>query len=388
MDKMKNEPAFINRKSELQDLRDWIAERPGNLLFIYGPKSSGKTTLLMEFVRSNLDDANYDIKHFNLRELLITSYKDFIRSFFRIDYDKSKGDVKEVRSYSLPFFRLSVEVLKGMESTDLDALAVMKIELQKSAAQGRRPVIIIDELQALEGIYMNGQRELLKELFNFFVAISKESHLCHVIIASSDGYFIERIYNDSKLKKTSKFLSVDYLNEDDIYFWLRDLPQHSNIVEFSLSDELIALIWDTLGGSVWEVSALLGDLLRLCSSGKAIDRANLQELLAKKVDICRAMYAYYAHLDPVRIGLCVHLGALLRAGKHEFNISDFNPLLQRQLLNIEQLRDLLADLVRQNFLALDPTSARYSLQGRSMELGVLRYCDIFADEFMASINQG
>ena len=222
---MKNTAPFINRKTELQALRDWIAELPHNLLFIYGPKSSGKTTLLMEFVRNNLNDANYDIKHFNLRELLITSYKDFIRSFFRIDYDKSKGDVKEVRSYSLPFFRLSVEVLKGMESTDLDALAVMKIELQKSAAQGRRPVIIIDELQALEGIYMNGQRELLKELFNFFVAISKESHLCHVIIASSDGYFIERIYNDSKLKKTSKFLSVDYLNEDDIYFWLRDLPR-------------------------------------------------------------------------------------------------------------------------------------------------------------------
>ena len=136
-----------------------------------------------------------------------------------------------------------------------------------------------------------------------------------------------------------------------------------------------------------EISALLGDLLRLCSSGKAIDRANLQELLAKKIDICRALYAYYAHLDPVRIGLCVHLGALLRAGKHELNISDFNPLLQRQLLNIEQLRDLLADLVRQNFLAFDPTSARYSLQGRSMELGVLRYCDIFADEFMASLRQ-
>ena len=59
-------------------------------------------------------------------------------------------------------------------------------------------MIIIDELQALEGIYMNGQRELLKDLFNFFVAITKESHLCHVIIASSDGYFIQRIYGSSE----------------------------------------------------------------------------------------------------------------------------------------------------------------------------------------------
>ena len=195
---MKNEPAFINRRRELAFLDSWIAERPNNLLFIHGPKSSGKTTLLMEFIRRRLSSDNYDIKHFNLRELLITSYKDFISSFFRIDYGNSKGDVKEVSGYSLPFFRLSAEVLKGIESTDLDAFAVMNIELEKIVAGGRRPVIIIDELQALEGIYMNGQRELVKELFNFFVAITKESHLCHVIIASSDGYFIQRIYGSSE----------------------------------------------------------------------------------------------------------------------------------------------------------------------------------------------
>ena len=133
---MKNEPAFINRRRELAFLDSWIAERPNNLLFIHGPKSSGKTTLLMEFIRRRLSADNYDIKRFNLRELLITSYKDFIRSFFRIDYGKSKGDVKEVRSYSLPFFRLSVEALKGIESTNLDPLAVMKIELEKSSPVG------------------------------------------------------------------------------------------------------------------------------------------------------------------------------------------------------------------------------------------------------------
>ncbi|GLI33535.1 hypothetical protein [Desulforhabdus amnigena] len=32
------EPAFINRSRELAALSDWIAERPENLLFIYGPK--------------------------------------------------------------------------------------------------------------------------------------------------------------------------------------------------------------------------------------------------------------------------------------------------------------------------------------------------------------
>ena len=53
-------------------------------------------------------------------------------------------------------------------------------------------------------IYMNGQRELIKELFNFFVAMTKQSHLCHFLIASADGYFIEKVYNDSKLRPGSK----------------------------------------------------------------------------------------------------------------------------------------------------------------------------------------
>jgi AAA+ ATPase superfamily predicted ATPase len=40
----------------------------------------------------------------------------------------------------------------------------------------------------------------------FFVAMTKESHLCHVLLSGSDGYFIEKLYNDSKLKKQANSL--------------------------------------------------------------------------------------------------------------------------------------------------------------------------------------
>ncbi len=209
-----NKAPFIDRQDEFAFFQSWIDEEPKNILFLFGPKSSGKTTLLSRFIKQNLPDNRYDIKHFNLREIFIANYRHFIQAFFGIDYSKSKEDIKEQRQYNLKVFNLTVETLKGLEEKTLDPFAVMKQEMQKVVMQGVRPVIIIDELQALEGIYFNGQRELLKELFNFFVAMTKESHLCHVIIASSDGYFIERIYNDSKLKKTSKFLEVDYLSKE------------------------------------------------------------------------------------------------------------------------------------------------------------------------------
>jgi Predicted ATPase (AAA+ superfamily) len=38
--------AFINRSKELQYLYEWVSEDPDRILFVYGPKSSGKTTLM------------------------------------------------------------------------------------------------------------------------------------------------------------------------------------------------------------------------------------------------------------------------------------------------------------------------------------------------------
>ena len=162
-----NVPPFINRTSEMRYLQSWIDEKPKNILFLYGPKSSGKTTLIYRFIKQNLSNGVYDIKNFNLRELLLVNYESFLRAFFEL---KSSERVKETRQYDLKVFKLSVETLKGLESRELDPFIVMKRELEKINKKGKRPVIIIDELQALDEIYFNGGRELLNEMFNFFVA--------------------------------------------------------------------------------------------------------------------------------------------------------------------------------------------------------------------------
>ena len=240
------EPAFVNREDELAYLETWISAKPENILFLYGPKSSGKTTLIYRFIEQNLSHGKYDIKHFNLRKLLLVNYESFLRAFFEM---KSSEQVKETRQYDLKVFKLSVETLKGLESRNLDPFVVMEKELEKSNKKGKRPVIIIDELQALDEIYFNGGRELLNEMFNFFVAMTKESHQCHVIIASSDGYFIERIYQDSKLKKTSRLLEIKYIGYEDVMQWLSNLNAYSKIDRFVLSDGQKQAIWEFFGGS-------------------------------------------------------------------------------------------------------------------------------------------
>ncbi|ETR65381.1 MAG: hypothetical protein OMM_14347, partial [Candidatus Magnetoglobus multicellularis str. Araruama] len=66
---------------ELGFLAQWINRSPQHILFIYGPKSSGKTTLLYKFIENHLTNKLFNIKHFNLRKMLITNYSDFIQSF-------------------------------------------------------------------------------------------------------------------------------------------------------------------------------------------------------------------------------------------------------------------------------------------------------------------
>ncbi len=364
------EPAFVNRRDELAYLQSWISAKPENILFLYGPKSSGKTTLIYRFIEENLSNGRYDIKHFNLRKLLLVNYESFLRAFFEM---KSSEQIKETRQYDLKVFKLSVETLKGLEARELDPFVVMERELEKCNKKGKRPVIIIDELQALDEIYFNGGRELLNEIFNFFVAMTKESHLCHVIIASSDGYFIDRVYQDSKLKKTSRLLEIDYIGHEDVMDWLNNLNTFSKIDRFILNDQQKQAIWDFFGGSCWEISDFLGELLNVSDNGRIADQ-DFQELLQKKLILFRSMFVEYATIEPEKEQLLLKIAALITHNTAKgFTFNDFRSLVEDDIWSISALRAELNSLVRKNFLSYAPPRAEYALQGRSMELGLQAY---------------
>lgn len=363
--------AFINRTKELKFLSERIHEEPNEILFIYGPKSSGKTTLLSKFIELNVNDKHYNIKHFNLREVLIANYIDFIQAFFEVDYSKSSQEVKQRSDYSLKVFKLSKEIKQSLEKKILDPFVVMKKELQKIVKKGKRPIIIIDELQALEDIYMNGQRELLKELFNFFVAMTKESHLCHVIIASSDGYFMKRIYEDSKLSKTSDFYEVDYLNEEDTKYWLHHLDSESGITTFQLSDDQIDMIWKYFGGSMWEITNLLGKLMP-CSKDHKVSDEHLNNIIQKKVEENCGRFKHYSGFSEKRKILLEKIYQYC-AKAHFFDHQDMKSLIKKNIYDDETLSHEINRLVQLNYLAFDPTKTSWQLQGNSMFYGLQQF---------------
>jgi AAA+ ATPase superfamily predicted ATPase len=356
MDKNKFEyrqyAAFINREVELKELRTFIDKEPLDILFLHGPKSSGKTTLLYKFFDQIRKEQKMDVKFLNLRERSISNYKDFLGILFGVDYSKTKKDVKEIREYDLKFFKLSVEVLKEMQKGELDPFVIMKKEFLKKKRQGIKSIFIIDELQAIDHLYINNGREhrVIIELFNFFVAMTKESHLAHVIIASSDGYFLNTVYIDSRLKKCSTFYKVDYLEKQDVMEWLLNLEKYSKIKDYTLTEADTEKIWDTVAGSMWEIQHILSQLFQ----------HPIDEVLADYKQKMRGIITYYIVQKDRK--------------KREKILSHFiaNDYLWARDTD-EKDTELLRDMVSNNILYFDPTQAVYYPQGKSFQWGIRLY---------------
>jgi AAA+ ATPase superfamily predicted ATPase len=239
-----------------------------------------------------------------------------------------------------------------MKQGKVDPFKVMEKEFIRMNEKRIKPVFIIDELQALDNIYLNNgrDRQLIIELFNFFVAMTKESHLVHIIIASSDGYFIDRIFIDSRLKKCSKFFKVDYLPKEDVMEWLLNLEKYSNIKDYTLKHEEAEKIWGMVGGSMWEIQDILFELFH----------HPLDNVLEN----------YKRSMLGLITDYIVTKGRKMR--ERVLNHFTANDRLLKKDVD-EEDEDILKDMVRNNILYFDPTEATYYPQGKSYQWGIRLY---------------
>ena len=350
MTRFKIDVTFINRGKEMAELRNYLEGRPNAILFLYGPKSSGKTTLMYRLFKQMEAEKRYKINFLNLREIFLTSYDDFIDAFFKSSNAEKGLKTGTRRQYSLfGLFKLDAFTEKMLKKRQEDPFLVMKREFQRLVKKGIRPVVIIDEFHKLDGLYLpDKQKRLMVELMNFFVAMTKESHLCHVIIASSDAFFIEQVYVDSKLRKTSKFMKLDYLEKEDVFVWLRDVKKHNQVQEYTLDEKQIKTIWNTVGGSAWEIHSILEDLFQ-CSLDAVISKIKREKV---------AMIADWAFDDEARNSLLRH----------------FRKQPIRKLAELAGTgKNIMGQAVKDNILYYDPVDGIYGIQGKSLEWGIRGY---------------
>jgi len=221
---------FYDREKDVEYFKKYFLLEPNSILFVYGPKSSGKSTVIRRVIKE-MENSDVVFFYYNLREYATPTKEEFLEIFF----EKSKSSVvKNKYILDLKVFKFGMEKTKDLTNIRLnDVFKEIKESINYVVKEGKRPVLIIDELQKLRNIYFNGGKNLLNELLNFFVSLTKMEHLCHVVCLTSDTLFIEEIYQNSTLKNTSEYYLIDWLDNKTVKNILKEEGFDSKEIEFA-----------------------------------------------------------------------------------------------------------------------------------------------------------
>ena len=356
---------FVDREKEENWLLERLSQEPEKILFIYGPKSSGKTTL-MEYLVENIlekDDRLY-VNYVNFRGYAIVNYKDFLDIYFKPIREEQKSWLSRVMeklplnlglfrgSASLPVkgvsFGLNIELYNQLRNNEVDPFVVL-MDILRNIKAKRQPVLILDEVQTLQDIYMNGEikkRHLLTEFFNFLVRLTKETHLAHVVVMTSETLLLEKIYNHSKLAKTSDFYLIEHFDQKTVREWF----DHEGVYE----DGLFNLVWDYFGGAASD----LVEAIRLIQENKIKE---LEEYLLNQSRIYRGKISHFIaeKLDTVaEMDKCEEL--LKTIVENGFLVRNQRDKLQTKVLN---------KAIEHEFLFLDPADEKIVFNSQIVRKG-------------------
>jgi AAA+ ATPase superfamily predicted ATPase len=259
---------FFDREEEIKEIISIIESEPQRINFIYGSINSGKTALINEIIKNRLDKDKYVVFYIDLREHFLSKYDDFIRVIFKTYSPKKSlfGRIKDFMKYliadspdmvdfpmlstlthgvltGIPIPRnLLNQLLKDKNSDDV--FEYLTDVFEEIAKKGRKPILIIDELQKIGDMKINGF--LIYELFNYFVSLTKHKHVCHVFCLSSDSLFIERVYNEAMLEGRCSYILVDDFDKETSLKFMDFLAKE--VLNKELSEDDKELIYSYVGG--------------------------------------------------------------------------------------------------------------------------------------------
>ncbi len=327
--------SYWNREKETADLVKHINDVPNSILFVFGPKSSGKSTTVRKIISESKKDKVFFF--YDLRMSGISNYYDFVDFFTNVS---KKNEAKQYDiGINLAVFHFGITSEKRADFKENkklgDVFELFRDNIKRVKNQGKMPIIVIDELQMLKYSYKNGEKKLFEELFNFFVTITKTEHLAHVICMSSDSLFIDEVYCNSVLKKTSGFYLFDSFDRKTTVDWL---------FAEGIDKKTARSVFDKLGGECW----YLQEYLR-----------NPQEL-NKRIDLEEGLFRFY-------------LGGLAKEKRTRVrNLLRVFRTKEEVLYDENKMDDeLMRELVNKEILFYDPLNKLVKPQSRLM-LNVLR----------------
>ena len=333
---------FINRKKEIAALESYLASTPGQILIVYGPKSSGKTNLLNHYASNYLKSKKYAVNILNLRGMLISNFSSFLDQFFPKNIGGKVKDLLSGITINSGFFGVSLDEESLLKS---NPFKVMETKILSAKKRGVQPVIILDEIQQLKNIYLNGERNLLDELFNLFVRLTKELHAAHIIIATSDSYFLNEIYENAKLVKTARFLKVGQFDKEEVAGWLETE---------GFTKKEITTTWKTTGGNPWEIQ----QVINAYAQGKKVP-ATCQRLVEENGAVLFTWLFYKLNNAEQKALFYELMAAIVKHGHYNIE-TDFTPALSA----------LVKELVERDFLFFDPNQQVLLANSESVRLAM------------------
>ena len=129
---------------------DYFKNIPDNILFVYWPKSTWKTTLIYKIINEELDKEKYDINFLNLRSVLLRNFTDFKNLFFpqnlKWKTKKFLWTIWEIGAFWLKWNPWEEHIM------ETNIFWLMEDKLRKLNKEWIKPVIILDEFQYLKNI--------------------------------------------------------------------------------------------------------------------------------------------------------------------------------------------------------------------------------------------
>ena len=290
-------PEFVNREKEIREVKAILSGRPNFVYFVYGPINSGKTALIIRVAEELPKD--YVIFYVNFRGRDVQTIDDLTKVLFRVKRGKISEETKEfvkevLKSGAKVLYKLKgipipenmFDILFRSEDKVEDIFAYLEEYFGEIGEEGYKPVFILDEMQTIKEVINATGKPVIEGLFNFFVRLTKETHLCHCLCATSDCLFIEDVYSNARLEGRAKYLLVDDLDKEEAY----------RVYEgFGFEDK--ELVWDYIGGKIGDMVSLFEEKKRGLSEKEALEsmlkneRAKLSDFL-EKVEYGKKFFEY------------------------------------------------------------------------------------------------
>ncbi len=250
---------FFDREEDIRRMKAVLSGEPNLVYFVYGPINSGKTALLLKVFEELPEE--YRVFYINFRARDVEDVEDLIRVLFRVREGERKlseflsellkGSAKVIeRLGGIPIPENVFHLLFRRADKVEDVFAFLEDYFRTIVVEGVRPIFVLDEMQTIKEVLNTTGRPVIGRLFNFMVRLTKETHLCHSLCATSDCLFIEDVYSNARLEGRADYILVDDLSMGEAF----------RVYEgFGFEDK--ELVWDYIGGK-------LGDMIKLSERKK------------------------------------------------------------------------------------------------------------------------